>query len=241
MAQFCTKCGTPLAEGMKFCTGCGATIGEPSAPAAQAPAGQAPVAPVAPPPVVAAPTPAPAAPAAAAPAASSGSPIVKIVLIVVAVLIFLGLLSIGSCVYLVYRTKQRVSQFEKQVRATFPTPTGTREVRTQPAAPAAAPSQQAAPVIDMGVPVYPGATATEGGGQVSMGVGGLKVQQYTTSDSVDKVVAFYKEKLGSTAMVTQSGEQALVQVVGSNGVINVAIASDSGSGKTKITINSITK
>ena len=231
MAQFCTKCGTPLPEGMKFCTGCGATIGEPSAPAAPAPAVPAP----------AAPRPAPAAPAAAAPVASSGSPIVKIILIVLAVFIFLGLLSAGACVYMLYRAKQKVNQFEKQVHATFPMPAGTREVHPQPVAPAVAPTPPAGPVVDTGVPTYPGATSWGGGTQVTTGTASLKSQEYTTSDSVDQVLAFYKDKLGPTAMVTQSGGQAVVQVLGANGEITVAIKPDSGSGKTKISINSIGK
>jgi hypothetical protein len=166
---------------------------------------------------------------------------VKIILIVVAVIIFLILVSLGSCVYAVYRAKQRVTQFEKQVHATFPMPTGTREVRTQPATPAEAPSQETAPVVATGVPVYPGASAKEGGGEVSVGAGGVKVQQYTTSDSVDKVVAFYKDKLGSKALVSESGGSALVQLVGSDGVINITIAPDSNSGKTVFTITSIAK
>jgi len=36
MAQFCTKCGTSLPEGMRFCTGCGAVIDGPGVPAPQA-------------------------------------------------------------------------------------------------------------------------------------------------------------------------------------------------------------
>ena len=230
MAQFCTKCGTPLPEGMKFCIGCGATIGEPSAPAVQAPAAPAPARPVAQ-------APAPAAP----PAASSGSPAVKIVLIVLAVLILFGLLGVGGCVYFLYRAKQKMRQFETTIHSTFPVPAATPQVPTPPGAPVTAPGQPTAPAVDMGVPVYPGATATEGQGEMSLGVGGLKIQQYTTSDSVDKVVAFYKEKLGPNAMTTQSGNSALVQVGGSNGVINITIAPDSASGKTKFTITSIGK
>ena len=234
MAQFCTKCGTPLPEGMSFCTGCGATIGGPSAPAAQAPVAQAPAA--------AAPSPAPAAPAAAATAASSGSTVVKIVLIVLAVFILLGILSAGACVYFVYRAKQRVNQFEKQVHATFPMPAASREVHTQPVAPAAVPSQEAAPVVNMGaIPIYPGASAKEGGGEMSMGAGAVKVQQYTTGDSVDKVAAFYKDKMGPNAIYTQSGGSALVQVSGSNGVISISIAPDGDTGKTVFTITSIAK
>ena len=236
MAQFCTKCGAPLAEGLKFCTGCGATQGGPSAPAAQAPAVQFP------PPAAPRPAPVPpvaqgpVAPAVAAPAASSGSPIIKIILVVVAVIIFVSLLGAGACVYMVYRAKQKVTQFENKVQATFPMPTVPATAPTVP------PSQETAAAIDIaGVPIYPGATAKEGTTELNMGGAGLKVRQFTTSDSVDKVVAFYKDKMGSQAMVTQNGQQALVQVVGSNGVVNVAIGSDSGSGITKITIQSISK
>jgi len=166
---------------------------------------------------------------------------VKIILIVVAVFIFLGLLSAGACVYMVYRAKQKVNQFEKQARATFPIPTGTGEVQTQPAAPTPVPGQPTGPVIDLGVPVYPGATPTQAGTTMSMGAGAIKVQEYTTSDSVDQVTAFYKSKLGSNAMVTQTGQQALVQLAGSNGYINISVAPDGNTGKTKFTISSVGK
>jgi hypothetical protein len=166
---------------------------------------------------------------------------VKIIVIILGVIILLGVLTIGSCVYFVYRVKQKAHQFEKQARATFPMQMGTREVHTQPAGAGAAPSEQAGPVVDTGVVAYPGATASGGGGQMSMGAGSVKTQQYTTSDSVDKVVAFYKDKLGPTAMVTQSGQGALVQVSGTNGVITIVIAPDSSTGKTKISMSSITK
>lgn len=231
MAQFCTKCGTAIPEGMKFCTGCGATIGETSATVADAPA--------APPPAVS--NPSPAAPAATAPAASSGSPVLKIVLIVLAVLVFLGLLSVGSCVYFIYRAKQRVTQFEKQVHATYPVPTATPQAPAQTGTPAS-PGPSPVPVVDLGVPIYPGATASEGGGQLSLGAGGIKVQQFTTSDSVDKVAAFYKEKLGAKEVVSLSPGSAMVQGLGANGVVTtVTIATDSGTGKTQFTLTSIAK
>jgi hypothetical protein len=69
----------------------------------------------------------------------------------------------------------------------------------------------------------------------------MKMQEYTTSDSVDQVLAFYKDKLGPTATATQTGGQALVQVLGANGETTVAIKPDSSSGKTHITINTIGK
>jgi hypothetical protein len=168
--------------------------------------------------------------------------VLKIVLVVLAVLVFLGLLGVGSCVYVAYRAKQKIRQFEKQAQIAFPTRTGTREVRTQPAAPTQTPSPETAPVIDLGVPVYPGATPPAGGANISGGeMGGTKVQQYVTDDSVDKVVSFYKDKLGSNAMVAQSGNSALVQLAGSNGLISITIATDQDSGKTKFSITSIRK
>ena len=134
MAQFCTKCGAPQTEGMRFCVACGADSGEPAAPAAQAPAAPAPVAPVAQTPPVAAPRPAPVA-AAAAPAPSSGSPILKIILAVLGVMFIFGLLIVGAGAYFYYyHVKPKVTQIEKTVRS-FPLPTGTPQMPTPPAAP----------------------------------------------------------------------------------------------------------
>jgi hypothetical protein len=158
----------------------------------------------------------------------------KIVLIIVGVVMLFGILVIGSCVYGFYRARQRVRQFEKQVQTTFPVPTGSSQAPTQPGEPGASP-------VDTGVPAYPGAETPEGQTGVVLGMAGLKMQQYTTRDPVDKVVAFYKDKLGPNAVVAQSGDQASVHLVGSNSVVNVAIAVDSASGKTKIVITSIGK
>jgi hypothetical protein len=219
---------------MSFCTACGAVSGGPPAPAAPVPLA------VVPPPVA---VPGTAAPSAAAPVAKSGSPVLKIILIVLAVLIFFSLLSAGACVYFVYRAKQRVSQFEKQVRTTFPTPTGARQVPTQPGAPAetpgAAPVPGTAPAVDITTLGYPGATPAEGGGQLNLGIGGVKVQESSTSDPADTVVAYYKAKLGPNAIVNQTGGTTVLQLLGSSGMINVTIAADQSSGKTKITVSSI--
>jgi hypothetical protein len=226
MAQFCTKCGSPLAEGTVFCTSCGATAGAPAAPSAQAPPPQPAMGRVAP------------APAVGAPAKSSGSPVVKIILIVLAIVILLGLLSAASCVYFVYRTKQRVKEFQKQTGMTFPMPTGIPQGITPggqaPAAPAGA-------VVDTGIPVYPGATPWGGGSQFSGPTASMKAQAYTTGDSVDQVAAFYKDKMGSKAMVSQAEGKVVVQTFGENGEVSVVITSDARLGKTKIEISTVGK
>ena len=240
MAQFCTKCGTPLPEGMRFCTGCGAVVGEAAAPSVPAATAATFGASLAPSPagrvgdVSIAGQPAPAAPIAGAPAKSS--PVLKIVLIVVAVLIFFGMLSAGACVYFVYRAKQRVNQFEKQARARMNAPAGTWRVPQQPETS----DQSAAAVVDAGIPVYPGAIATEGPSG-ALGMAGFKVQQYTTGDSVGQVVAFYRDKLGSSAIVMQTENQATIRVAGSNAIVTIAVAFDNDAGKTKIVVTRIGK
>jgi hypothetical protein len=135
-----------------------------------------------------------------------------------------------------------VNQFEKQARLNFPVPTGARQSPSTPITPTetpgAVPGQGTTPAVDVGTLSYPGAAAGDGGNQ-AIGFGGVKLQQYTTSDSVDAVVAYYKGKLGVGAIVTQTGNGAVVQMVGSNGVISVTVAPDTASGKTKITVSSI--
>jgi hypothetical protein len=162
----------------------------------------------------------------------------KIILIVVAIFIFIILLVAGGCVYIVYRAKQKVNQIESSVRSTFPMSTGTREVHIQQT-PGVPSTEAAAPVVDAAVPIYPGATAKQGAGELS--VGGLKIRQYLTDDSVDKVAAFYKDKLGAKAVFTESGGSASIQLAGSNGMISIAIAPNGDNGKTVLTITTIVK
>jgi len=266
MAQFCTKCGAPMAEGMRFCTSCGATVPAPPTPPAP-PAAAKPPAPPAPPAVAAgvpppkavpaAPTPPPAppvpavsvppvgaAPATAAPTTAappkSSSLVLKIVLAIVGIFVVLSMLGIGGCVYLAYRAKQKLNQFEKQARINFPQSSGSPQVHIQPSGPASA-KPETGPAVNIDVPIYPGATPAQGGGEMSLGGGTFKVQVFTTDDSVDKVLSFYKDKLGSQAYVQESGNHASVQVSGSNGVVQVGITHDEASGKTKFTITRIGK
>jgi len=229
MAQFCTKCGTPMGEGMAFCTNCGATAA-PAARAAQPPAAVTPAPPTTPAPGMA---PAAVAPAGAAPVAAagkSGSPVLKIILAVLAVLIFLSLLGVGGCVYFIYRAKQKVNEFKKEAHITSPTEAASREVRAEPGA---KPTTQA---VDTDIPIYPGATPTEAGGDMGMGASAVKVQEYVTDDAVDKVVSFYKDKLGSRLSVQQSEGKVLLQLVGSAGQTNITVFRDDSAEKTRFTI-----
>ena len=91
MAVFCGSCGTSMTEGTKFCPACGATVAAPAgigSPVSTAPAS----------------TPAPSTP-------PSGGGALKIVLIVLGILAFLGMLLVGSCFYIGYKVKKAAGDF----------------------------------------------------------------------------------------------------------------------------------
>jgi hypothetical protein len=223
MAKFCTSCGSSLEETSKFCMKCGTPAGAPSGPA------EAPGIPAG------APLPAgpPAGPAAAAPAAAkAGSPVLKVVLIVVAVLVFLGVIGIGTCVYVVYKAKQKVSGVVGTARTTLGE-RGTPEVQLEKGG--AGSEAEAAATVD--VPPYPGSTATEGGGQFSFGgKGGISSQEYETSDSVEQVLAFDKDKFGSKLHIQESEGKAIFTLTTKSALNTVTITRDADAEKTKIAI-----
>lgn len=95
MAGFCRSCGSPLGDGQGFCAKCGAAVAGTPVQAAT-PAQSA--------------APGVAAPGAASATASTGSPVVKIVLIIVGVLFLFGALGIGAVVYVGYRVRQKARE-----------------------------------------------------------------------------------------------------------------------------------
>jgi hypothetical protein len=100
MAGFCRNCGTQLGDAQVFCVNCGQPMAGAPAPPAAAPAPSA-------------------QGAATAPAtATKGSPVVKIVLILVAVLFLFGALGIGAVVYVGYRVRQKA----REIGLTLPSP-----------------------------------------------------------------------------------------------------------------------
>jgi hypothetical protein len=92
MAGFCTKCGSALGDDARFCLQCGAPVGPPPAPPQVVVPGAA------------APGPAPA---------KSGSPVVKIIVGLLAFLALVTLLGIGSCVYVGYRVRKRARELSQ--------------------------------------------------------------------------------------------------------------------------------
>lgn len=174
MANFCTKCGASLAEGVKFCTKCGAAIGE--------------VAPAAAPPAAPATTPA-AVPTARPAAAPSSSSALKVVLIVVAVFVGLGILGALAVGIGLWRVS-RVVDVDRTGGVSISTPTGKIKVGTP---------QAAVTEAELGVPLYPGAKQQEGALEITGEEGSMHTYVFKTSDSPQQVMAFYRERLGTEA------------------------------------------
>lgn len=105
MAAFCVNCGAPLAEGVKFCNKCGAAV-------QAAPAAPVSVAPAAPP---------------SAPAPGGSNTIVKVIIGVLAVLMFLGLVVAGSCFYIGIRFKKKAHELSREMGGEVAPYKGKRE------------------------------------------------------------------------------------------------------------------
>lgn len=174
MATFCTKCGASLASDTGFCPSCGTPIGSPVAtpPVASV------AAPVQPPP------PAPvygqvAAYPGVAPKKSGGA--LKVVLIVVAVVVGLGVLGVGTAAYVAYRALHAAG-------SSFSVGSSAQVTES-----------------DLGVAIYPGAVA-KANMQTRVKIGNATIVSgtYTTSDPVSSVVTFYQGKVGGQAIESKN-------------------------------------
>ncbi len=208
MARFCSSCGSAVEGNLKVCPKCGAQLGAPAAPAA-----------------------APAAPG-GTPAAKKGSPVLKIILAVVGLFAFITVASIGGCVYLAYRAKQKFNAAIEYAKENARS-SGTPEIHLESGG--AGSKMAAAATVD--VPPYPDSSPTKSGGGISFGgLGAVSAQEYETPDSVDKVLAYYKDKFGSRVTVQEAEGNATFSLKAGNAVTTVAITRAEGAEKTKITI-----
>jgi zinc-ribbon domain len=97
MSSFCTSCGKPIAEGAGFCTACGAR---------QSGAVAGPGTP-------------------ATPAATKGSPVLKIVAIVVGIFALIAVIGIGSCVFIAYKFGHKARQYTAAIKKAESAPTNS--------------------------------------------------------------------------------------------------------------------
>lgn len=176
MASFCAKCGAEVPADKQFCAACGT----PSVAASAAVAASA--QPVAPP-------------------ASSGSSAVKIILIIVAVCVGLGILGAGAVGFTVWRIARAVHVSGSGNQATVSIP-GAGTITAN--------SKETFTASELGADIYPGAQSGEGSMRMTLPTGSMVTAVYLTSDSKDQVLSFYKARMGNAASVIDTQDGAVL-------------------------------
>lgn len=213
MAIFCTKCGASIPEGNQFCTACGTPVGANAVPAPQsAPPAWTPVA---------------VAPAQPVQQRSGGA--VKVILIVVGAFIGLGILCVALFMFGLWRVSRAV-HVSNDGSVKISTPQGTLS----------AGSNTNVNASDLGIDIYPGAIHHEGGMQISTAKGSTVSAVFSTDDPMDKVVSFYKDKMGQGISVFQNEEGAILTMNSADSkssvVVTVSTDTTATDGHTKIAI-----
>ena len=198
---FCNSCGATLNPGTKFCNKCGAAAS--AVPTAPSPTSMAPP-----------------------PAPTGGSSALKVILIVVAVIVGIGILVIATIGIIGYRIASRSHVSQNGDHVKVETPFGSVETSKDP--------DQAAK--DLGVDIYPGAEVQRNGAS-SASFGGIHTSTavFQSNDPPDKICSFYKSRFPG-AMVTSS-EQNHCNIVSNNqrNMITINIAANGDTTKLQTT------
>jgi hypothetical protein len=220
MAAFCTKCGASLSSGTGFCSSCGTPIAASSIPPV-ATAGAVPA------PLYAQPVPAGYPVVGAPPPRSSG--VLKIVLIVIAVIVGLGVLGAGALGFMAWRVSKSLTADSNGKGVTLSVPGG----------PTISAGDSTATDAELGVPMYPGAAREKGGLNMSSASASMIMAHFSTSDSVSEVVDFYKSKMGAGAVAVSTGNGTVLNSGGPDTdriMVTVGPGSGADAGKTTIVV-----
>ncbi len=200
---FCNSCGATLDGGAKFCTKCGAT--QPVGRASSATPAAAPVATVA--------------------AAPKSSNALKIILIVVAVIVGLGILGIAAVSFIGYRIAGHTRVRNQDGNVRVETPFGTVQSTTDP--------DEAA--RDLGIDLYPGATIVKGTtSKMNMGNMHTAAADFETSDSPGTVADFYKSKVPGASVISSEADHYAIISTDKKNMLTINI--EPKDGKTSIHI-----
>jgi hypothetical protein len=205
---FCNSCGATLNAGTKFCNKCGAAV--PTGPTA--------------PGVTSSPLPPPPPPS------KGGSSALKIILIIIAIIVGLGILTVGAFSFFVYRVAKSAHVTQKGDQVKIDTPFGSLDTSKDPAQIAK----------DLGVDVYPGAQVQKNG-SATMTFGNMRTvtASFESNDSVDKVCDFYKSKFPNAT--TTSSDQNRCSIISGDQTNMITINAQSSGDVTKIQIANVSK
>lgn len=162
-----------------------------------------------------------------APPPKTGPSVLKVILIIVAILVGLGMIGAAVIGYEVYRVAKSVHK-DANGNITVNTPKGTFTANASDTFTAS----------DLGIAIYPGATQGKGGLRMTIAGKSMVSANFLTPDSPDKVIAFYKDKAGPTAQTMTTGNGGIITLQsGSNSVtVTIMQSASENNGQTQITI-----
>ncbi|MGA9673168.1 MAG: hypothetical protein WBQ94_28470, partial [Terracidiphilus sp.] len=118
--------------------------------------------------------------------AKSGGSALKIILIIIAIFVGLGILGVGAFGFMVWRIAHAVHVSGSGNQATLNLPGGTISTN----------SNETYSASELGTDIYPGATSGKGGMRMNLPTVSMVTAIYVTSDPKEQVVNFYKTRLG---------------------------------------------
>jgi hypothetical protein len=113
---------------------------------------------------------------------------VKVILIILAIFVGLGVLGAGAFGFFVWRVAHAVRVAANNGQMAVNLPGGTFSAN----------ASESFSSADLGTDIYPGASAGKGSMRMTLPTGTMVSAAYVTSDSKDQVVAYYKNKLGAS-------------------------------------------
>ena len=184
---------------MAFCNSCGAVVsGGPTAPAVTS----------------------------VAPTPAGGSSALKVILIVVAVIVGIGILGIATVGIVGYRIAKNAHVRQEGKHVSVETPFGNVETSQDP--------ERAAK--DMGVDVYPGAEVQKNGASsATFGSIHTVTANFESSDSVDKVCAFYKSRFPNAMATTADQNRCTIVSNDQKNMVTINIEPNGDASKFQIT------
>ena len=196
---FCNSCGTTLEAGAKFCPKCGTAI---------------PMAAAIPPTTASVPPP-------------QGNSALKVILMLVAGVIVLGILGIGTLVFVIHRVAHNSRVRNRDGNVQVETPFGSVQSTNNP--------DEA--VRNLGIDPYPGARVLQGN---SATIGGMHTvtAQFESDDSADKVAAFYSSKLPNASVNTKDQNNYTIVSTDKKNIVTINIAPEGS--KSQINVTTVT-
>jgi hypothetical protein len=238
LANFCPNCGGPLSPNDGYCPSCGASVAATSPSVAPVPGasatGYAPVNTY----------PGPGTPA-AYPGSSPGYPGppppkgngLKIVLIVVAILVGIGIVGAAIVSYSVYRVVHTVkNSVNVDDKGNFSLNAASGGLSMG--------KNVTATEAELGVPVFPGATRGQGGLRMKTKNGSMITVVYKTSANADAVVSWYKSKMPGADEASSDANGATVLKTGTKNdqtMVTIGPGTGSESSTTSIVIVRVTQ